>query len=171
MRVLIILLVLASSMLFAQDDNKPTVTKYRINFSQIEENLEAVSEKLDEGEALIPKQTYLNFHVLLELGNQMEKILRHDGSELTEQELEDFKLLVQEIKNQSPQSQDVIVLLELLLEKYREMDIVFLPENTAIKFVDGSSTRSERKPFKKINFKVLKNILRAKGGVSSGGGG
>ena len=170
MRVLVILAVLISFTLFAQDE-KPSVTKYRINFSQIEQNLEAVSQKLDEGESLIPKQTYMNFHVLLELGNQMVKILRHDGSELTPEELQDFKDLVQEIKNQSPQSPDVLVLLQLLLQEYQEMDIVFLPENTAIKFVDGSSTRSERKPFKKINFRVLKTILRAKGGVSSGGGG
>ena len=182
MRILKLLLVLVciSGFAFAQEqgqDKQTPINKYRINFSEIEKNIENISQKLEvaqkTGDASfdVSQSTVDNFKVLLDLGFRMKRIVRHDSSEYTDAELKDFQSLLIDIEVGEELTSEMLDNLSSLLDIFQEMDIVYLNNKAAIKFIDRDDSRKDKKPYTNIRrIEELKPIIRAKGGVSSGGG-
>lgn len=174
MKVLIFLMALLSFQMFSQT----TVTKYRINFKEIKKNLEKVKTQFtaveDHSDSYKPisQTTISNFYVFLELGERIEGITFKESSKRDEEKtLEDLALTIDQIKLTPYQTEQAIKGLENLLEIFKEIDVIHLEDEMAIKLIDNDLSTEEKNSYERLRFKRLKNVLRASGGVSSGGGG
>lgn len=170
--LLALIMILGTSSLFAQTP----IIKYQVDFEILEETLVKIGEQIGEGEQTeIESEDLDNFYMILELANKIKKVTFKDGLIVDDYCFEDLAIGI--TSDLTTITTEQLESLRKIIIIYEQIDIIELKNGNIIKIVSDEDSLS-RKDKRKLNeqfapiksYKEFKKVIRAEGGVSSGGG-